>query len=40
MKKIKLGNTGLSVSPVGFGVLTVGATQLNMPVEHKGNQFL
>ena len=33
MKKIKLGNTGLSVSPVGFGVLTVGATQLNMPVE-------
>ena len=33
MKKIKLGNTGLSVSPVGFGVLTVVATQLNMPVE-------
>lgn len=33
MKKIKLGNTGLEVTPVGFGVLTVGNTQLNLPVE-------
>lgn len=32
MKKVKLGNTDIMVSPVGFGVLTVGATQLNMPV--------
>lgn len=33
MKKIKLGNTDLEVTPVGFGVLTVGNTQLDLPVE-------
>lgn len=33
MKKITLGNTGLRVTPVGFGVLTVGNTQLNLPVK-------
>lgn len=33
MKKIKLGSTDLEVTPVGFGVLTVGNTQLNLPVE-------
>ncbi len=32
MDKIKLGNTGLEISVVGFGVLTVGNTQLNLPV--------
>ena len=33
MKKVKLGNTDLMVTPIGFGVLTVGNTQLNLPVE-------
>ncbi len=33
MKKNRLGNTDLYVSPVSFGVLTVGNTQLNLPVE-------
>ena len=33
MKKKKLGNTGIEVTPIGFGVLTVGNTQLNLPVE-------
>lgn len=33
MKKTKLGNTELKVTPVGFGVLTVGNTQLNLPVD-------
>lgn len=33
MKYNKLGNTDLYVSPVGFGVLTVGNTQLNLPLE-------
>jgi aryl-alcohol dehydrogenase-like predicted oxidoreductase len=32
MKKNTLGKTGLAVTPVGFGVLTVGRTQLGMPV--------
>lgn len=32
MKKIKLGATGIEVTPVGFGVLTVGNTQLNLPI--------
>ncbi len=39
MKKIKLGNTGLEISVVGFGVLTVGNTQLNLPV-HEGADIL
>ena len=33
MKYNKLGNTDLYVSPVAFGVLTVGNTQLNLPVD-------
>lgn len=33
MKKNKLGNTGLEVTPVGFGVLTVGNTQLDLPLD-------
>lgn len=32
MKKNLLGNTGIKVTPVGFGVLTVGYTQLNLPI--------
>lgn len=32
MKYNRLGNTDLHVSPVSFGVLTVGNTQLNLPV--------
>lgn len=32
MKRNKLGNTGLDVTEVGFGVLTVGKTQLNLSV--------
>ena len=32
MKKNRLGNTDLLISPVGFGVLTVGNTQLDLPV--------
>lgn len=33
MKYNQLGNTDLHVSPVSFGVLTVGNTQLNLPIE-------
>lgn len=33
MKKNRLGNTDIYVSPVSFGVLTVGNTQLNLSVE-------
>ena len=33
MKKVILGKTGLEVSKAGFGVLTVGATQLNLSVD-------
>lgn len=33
MNKNKLGNTGIEVTEVGFGVLTVGKTQLNLPLE-------
>ncbi|HWQ80507.1 MAG TPA: aldo/keto reductase [Anaerovoracaceae bacterium] len=33
MKKNKLGNTELLVTEAGFGVLTVGKTQLNLPVD-------
>lgn len=39
MKMNKLGRTGIEVSPIGFGVLTVGETQLNMPVK-KGAKVL
>lgn len=33
IKKVPLGNTGLSVSRVGFGVLPMGPSQLALPVE-------
>ncbi|MDO4545893.1 MAG: aldo/keto reductase [Bacillota bacterium] len=33
MKKNKLGNTDLYVTPVSFGVLTIGNTQLDLPLE-------
>lgn len=32
MKKTELGHTGLQVTPVGFGVLTVGPWQMNLPI--------
>lgn len=33
MQLRNLGNTGIKISPVGFGVLTVGNTQLNLPIQ-------
>lgn len=33
MKKVRLGTTDLMITPVGFGVLTVGNTQLDLSVE-------
>jgi len=39
MRKTFLGNTGIEVTPVGFGVLTVGYTQMNLPVD-KGAEVL
>ncbi|MFV0517568.1 MAG: aldo/keto reductase [Aminipila sp.] len=33
MKKNKLGQTQIEVTPIGFGVLTVGKSQLNLPTE-------
>ncbi|MGI6727783.1 MAG: aldo/keto reductase [Anaerovoracaceae bacterium] len=33
MEKRVLGKTGIEVTPVGFGVLTVGNSQLNLPIE-------
>ncbi len=39
MKKNKLGNTGIEVSEIGFGVLTVGGSQLNLPVK-KGAEII
>ncbi|MBQ5589743.1 MAG: aldo/keto reductase, partial [Anaerotignum sp.] len=33
MKKVMLGNTGIEVSIVGFGVLPIGPSQLALPVE-------
>lgn len=33
MELQRLGKTGIQVSPVGFGVLTIGATQLNLPLK-------
>ena len=32
MKRVKLGNTDIKVTPVGLGVLTIGNTQLDMPL--------
>lgn len=39
MKYNVLGNTGIKVSEIGFGVLTMGATQLNLPLE-KGAELI
>ncbi|MGI6752500.1 MAG: aldo/keto reductase [Anaerovoracaceae bacterium] len=33
MEKIELGNTGLMVTKIGFGVLVMGRNQLNLPVK-------
>ena len=33
MKKNRLGNTDLYVSPVAFGVMTMGRSQLDLPLE-------
>lgn len=33
MEKRIFGRTGLAVSPVGFGVLTIGKNQLNLPID-------
>ena len=33
LKKVLLGNTGIEVSIVGFGVLPIGPSQLALPVE-------
>jgi len=33
MKKNELGNTGIYVSTIGFGVLTIGENQLNLPLQ-------
>lgn len=33
MDKVKLGNTDLYVTPVGMGVLTIGNTQLDLPLD-------
>ena len=33
MKKVMLGNTGIEVSIVGFGVLPIGPSQLALPVD-------
>ena len=37
MKKTRLGNTGLSVSIAGFGVLPMGPSQLALPLEEGAN---
>ncbi|NCB44437.1 MAG: aldo/keto reductase, partial [Clostridia bacterium] len=39
MEKRKLGSLDFMVTPIGFGVLTVGNTQLNLPVS-KGAEIL
>ncbi|MDO4530801.1 MAG: aldo/keto reductase [Bacillota bacterium] len=39
MKKVMLGNTGIEVSIVGFGVLPIGPSQLALPVE-KGAEII
>ena len=39
MKKVKLGNTDIMVTPVGMGVLTIGNTQLDLPLE-KGAEIV
>lgn len=37
MKKVQLGNTGLTVSIAGFGVLPMGPSQLALPLEEGAN---
>ena len=37
MKKIRLGNTNIHVTPVGLGVLTIGNSQLNLPLKEGAN---
>ncbi len=39
MKKTELGHTGIYVTKAGFGVLTIGASQLDLPLE-KGAQLI
>ena len=39
MKTNQLGNTGIPVTPVGFGVLTIGNTQLDLPL-HEGARIV
>jgi len=39
MKTNRLGNTGIPVTPVGFGVLTIGNTQLDLPL-HEGARIV
>ncbi|MBQ7084947.1 MAG: aldo/keto reductase, partial [Anaerotignum sp.] len=39
MKKVTLGNTGIEVSIVGFGVLPIGPSQLALPTE-KGAEII
>ncbi len=33
MKRVRLGNTNIEVTPVGLGVLTIGYTQLDLPLD-------
>ena len=33
MEKNRLGNTDIFVTPIGLGVLTIGNTQLDLPLE-------
>ena len=33
MERVKLGNTDIEVTPIGLGVLTVGKTQLDLPLQ-------
>ena len=39
MKTIQLGNTGIQVTPVGLGVITIGNTQLDLPL-HEGARIV
>ena len=39
MKTNRLGNTGIQVTPVGLGVLTIGNTQLDLPL-HEGARIV
>ncbi len=39
MEKVLLGNTGIKISKVGFGVLTIGETQLNLR-EDEGSEII